>query len=211
MLCTPNTDRGAVIWKVSYSTNVLSSASVWFSWSWQKKIKPKNVEWGTEKPSFRYSVCQDLSREKESSVSRSVRREVWKESEGGQRKGAQVTVLSSLCHSEIKVPVPPGCHLHCTQSTLYSPYRRSLFCFICHPGGATPSVLHSFPVVTPLPGMPHILFPLIFWCSCSYNLKRKENNKLFCTQLLFSLHAGLFFVIQPFAFDWYLSSHFTLT
>lgn len=117
---------------------------------------------------------------------------MWRESEGGQRKGAQVTVLSSLCHSEIKVPLPPGCHLHCSQSTLYSPYRLSLFGFICHPGGATPTVLHSFPVVTRLPGMPHILFPLIF--CCSYNLKRKEKQQ---TAVFFTFRVVLFIQLFP--------------
>lgn len=57
VLYIPNTDRRAVICKVSYSTNVPSSASVCFSWSLQKKkkkIKPKKkIDWGTEKTSDR--------------------------------------------------------------------------------------------------------------------------------------------------------------
>lgn len=50
-----------------------------------------------------------------------------RESKRGQRKRAQVMVLSCWCHRQIQAVQPPGCHLHLTQYPLYSQYHASLF------------------------------------------------------------------------------------
>lgn len=54
-------------------------------------------------------------------------KEALRESKRGQRKRAQVMVLSCWCHRQIQAVQPPGCHLHLTQYPLYSRYHASLF------------------------------------------------------------------------------------
>lgn len=46
-----------------------------------------------------------------------------RESKRGQRKRAQVMVLSCWCHRQTRAVLPPGCHLHLTQ---YPPFIRNI-------------------------------------------------------------------------------------
>lgn len=77
-----------------------------------------------------------------------------RESKRGQRKRAQVMVLSCWCHRQIQAAPPPGFHLRLTQYPLYSQYHASLFRCGCLPWCgrlAAPSPLPSrqLPAVAP--------------------------------------------------------------
>lgn len=94
-------------------------------------------------------------------------------------------VLSCWCHRQIKAPLPPGCHLHRTQYPLYSQYHHSLFCFICLPGGATPSVMHFFfPHHTAASDTVYIIPSH----SLFYSLLKKRRKKKYLTYTLLTPH-----------------------
>lgn len=77
------------------------------------------------------------------------KKEVLRESKGGQRQRAQVMVLSCWCHRQNRAALPPGCHLHRTQYPLYSQYHAAIFRW-CSRLTAPLSLLSRPPVTPPL-------------------------------------------------------------
>lgn len=126
-----------------------------------------------------------------------------RESKGGQRKRAQVMVLSCWCHRQIRAALPPGCHLHLTQYPLYSLYHASLFrCARAASPGAADSLHLSLPPQQTAAASHSSVIPTL-WCALP---AQTVPSALLCLSVVSffllpdSDTPALFLACAPFAF-----------